>query len=169
MSRGMKWMVGGLAFSLALNFIVIGMILAWTAAGTDRRHGPRDVDFSMEKMKEILEPPSREILKKAIKDNRRAVRELYRERWRARLAVTDALEQEPFDPAALEAAFAEAGDAELRLQMHMHGVMVEVAEALSPEERAKLADWGKQILRRDNRAENRPPGTPPGPPARPGQ
>lgn len=133
--RWVKWL---LSLSLALNFIVLG--LAAGAAIKFHRHGhghggvatighimwalPRD---SRERAREML---------KAARPDLKALRE---DRWAAKRAVADAIEATPFDPAATAAAFTALRAKDQSTKAWSHGVMVDILEGLSAEERADVA------------------------------
>ena len=149
MTGNMKWLVGGLAVSLALNFLILGIILGNGGLrpdrGPDRHERPR---FSIERLAETLSPESREILHAAMKEQRSELKSVFRERRAARRAAGDVLRAETFDPKALRAAFERMREADIDMQRRIQDVMVDVAAQLPPEERAKLADWRRHMRKR---------------------
>jgi len=59
----------------------------------------------------------------------------------AQRAVREALRAEPFDPAALRAAMAEARSARSRLDEALQDVIATAGAMMTPEGRRSLADW----------------------------
>ncbi len=84
----------------------------------------------------------------ALLEARREVMREHRKTLRAaRKAVREAMHAEPFDPAALEAAFATQRKAHGDSQAAAHETMTQLAAKLSAEQRAQLMKAGKR--RRD--------------------
>ena len=60
---------------------------------------------------------------------------------KAREAVRQALRAEPFNPAALEQAMAEASARRLEMQKRYQAMIATAAAQVSPEGRTRIADW----------------------------
>ncbi len=60
---------------------------------------------------------------------------------RARQTMRDALSAEPFDPDAVRAAMADVNTARQKLAGLLQDVILSAAAKLTPQDRAKLADW----------------------------
>lgn len=99
-----------------------------------------------------------------------AIREKHRDEFRplfratrdAREALAKALETEPFDAEAARAAFAKVREADAALAQATSEVMVEIASALTPEERKLVRDAARRHGPR-GRGKGGPMGPPPGP------
>ena len=149
MSKAMKWLVGGLAVSLTLNFIVIGMIIAWAAMEPESQRQARGggSDFSLHQISKIVSPEAQKIIKGVMKDQRATLHPLFRERHQARQETAAALKADPFDPAALEAAFARMRQADMALQATAQRIVAEVAVQLPLEDRLQIATWREKTKR----------------------
>jgi Spy/CpxP family protein refolding chaperone len=66
---------------------------------------------------------------------------LRREARQSRGEVARLIAAEPFDRARLEAASARLAEAEGRLRLEGHKLAVEIAAALTPEERSRFSSW----------------------------
>lgn len=133
--RWAKWL---LSLSLALNFVVIG--LAVGAAIKFHRHGHSHGGIAtigqiMRALPDDRKDTAREMLDAARPD----FKALRAERKAAKLAVAEAIDVTPFDAAAVARAFAALREKDQITKASTHGVMVEILEVLSPEERAAVA------------------------------
>jgi len=67
---------------------------------------------------------------------------------RARAAVVEALEATPYDPAAYATALSAYRDAMNRMRMAVDGFMVDIVGQLTPEQRLRLVERGREWERR---------------------
>ncbi|MEN3975167.1 periplasmic heavy metal sensor [Emcibacter sp. SYSU 3D8] len=145
MTRSEKWLLGGLGLSLALNGLLAALIFFHPGPHHDRHRGP---DVRVGRLEKHLAPESRDVLREAVAQNRDALRLEFDAMRTARDGIARALEQEPFDRAALEAAFAEAGRHRDAIQATVQQSFIEAAGRLPVEERVKLAKGGERYMRR---------------------
>ena len=87
-----------------------------------------------------LEPAERAALRAAFRDRHPAMRERVEALRAARAGVVEALRAEPYDPARLEAAFAELRAQDAATAQGVHEALMELAASLDPAGRARLAD-----------------------------
>lgn len=151
--RTRGWVKVVLALSLALNLAVLGMV-----GGALLRGGPpgrEDRDFGLGPMADALDRDDRRALRDAFAaafPEARAGREALRGDFGALL---QALRAEPFDPAALDAAFATIAARNAALLEGGRAVLADYLKALSPEARAAFADRLDRALRKGDRREMR--------------
>lgn len=125
-----------LAASLALNMFCLGVFASRRLGphpGFDRDVGPRA--FMHHSGLRNAGPEVQGILK----HHREGVRERMHALTDSRKRARDALRAEPFDRAQVEAAFADVRDKSSAMQADMHGVLLEVAGHLGPEQRKRMA------------------------------
>lgn len=133
--RWAKWL---LSFSLALNFIVIG--LAAGAAIKFHRHGHGHGGVAtIGQIMWALPSDSRDRAKELIRAARPDLKALRAERKAAKHAVADAIEKMPFDADAIAAAFAALRVKDQTNKASTHAVMIDILEFLTPEERIEVA------------------------------
>ncbi len=134
--RWAKWL---LIFSLVLNFVVAGLAIGAAIKFHKYGHshgGIATVGQIMRALPDDSKGAAREMLQaarpdlKALRADRRAVKS----------AVADAIEAVPFDAAAVEQAFAALREKDQIAKTSAHGVIVEILEVLSPEDRAAVAE-----------------------------
>lgn len=145
MTRSEKWLLAGLGLSLAANGLLAAMLFFHPGHHGDKRHGP---DVRVGRMEQHLAPESREVLRGAVEKNRGALKQEFEAMRDARGDIADALEKEPFDRAALEAAFARVNKHQDAVQATIQQSFAEAASQLPVEERVKLAKGGERYLRR---------------------
>ncbi len=87
----------------------------------------------------ILGEPDRVVLRTVIATHQQQLREHFRPLGLARREMSAVLRQEPFDPAALEQAFAKVRIGETETAEAMHRFMLDLAPKLSPEGRQRIA------------------------------
>jgi uncharacterized membrane protein len=149
MSKGTKWLVAGLAVSLALNFLIIGFIAGHPGDGP--RHEPPGTEFSLKDMGEALSPESQKILRETMREQRKELRPIFKERRQSRRAAGEILKADELDVDALKEAFARMRDADMALQAKIQNALADVAAQLPLEERAKMADWRRHMMERSFR------------------
>jgi uncharacterized membrane protein len=169
MTRSEKWLLTGFGLSLALNGLLIALLFFQPGHRHDRHHGP---DVRIGRLEQHLKPESREVLRGAVDSNRDALKQEFDSLRDARDDVAAALEKEPFDRAALEAAFAEVEKHQDVIRATVQRSFIEAASRLPVEERIKLAKGGERYMRRmfGPRRDDGPDGGPggDGPPPQPG-
>ena len=130
-----------LAISLTLNLFGLGFMSARFLHGRDGDHhsprgpffGPRGLLLDAE-LGGSMDSQVRRVMERH-RESMRSQREQLRE---ARQAVQAALSSEPFDGAALEQAFARLRQRTGESQALMHAALVEIAPALTHEQRERL-------------------------------
>jgi uncharacterized membrane protein len=138
--RSSRWLLIG---SLALNLFFIGTIgslavrhyvMSAQPAATER---PRTAAARIERLAAPLPPADAEKLRATFRPRASEAEE-------ARVAlnrIQAALRKEPFDPAQLRAALVEVRAMRPAYELVMQEIYLAAAGAMSPEGRAKLADW----------------------------
>lgn len=156
-SRRRWWLAASLALNLFLLAVVIGGALRpigpWGGAG-----GPPDRPWGSE-VRSLRDMPieHREVMRAIFTAHREALRAEGRALRAARRAVHTALAADPFEPAMLEAAFADLRAVTDSSQIALHRVLVELAGQLPAEARAGLA----RLAESGRFAHDRPGGPPP--------
>ena len=145
MTRSEKWLLGGLGLSLAINGLLAAMLFFHPGHHHDRRHGP---DVHLGRLERHLAPESRDVLRAAVSKHRDTLKREFAAMRDARDDIAGALENEPFDRAALEAAFAEVSRHQDVIQTTVQQSFIDAASKLPVEERMKLAKGGERYLRR---------------------
>jgi uncharacterized membrane protein len=142
--RSARWL---LIASLALNLFFIGTIAALAVrhyilpaqpAATER---PRTAAGRIERMAAPLPPADAERLRATFRPRASEAEEARGALNRAFERTQAALRKEPFDPAQLRAALADVRATRPAYELVMQEVYLAAAGAMSPEGRAKLADW----------------------------
>lgn len=139
--RQSRWLFPALIASLALNLLVVGGIgaAAWQKKH-HRGHGFGS-DFGLMGFVRELPDDRRAVVREQIKKAREATRPLkksVREAWREANAT---LTVEPFDKEKFKAAMAKASDVESQFKAAIASGLADIAENLTPEERAQLQAW----------------------------
>lgn len=145
MTRSEKWMLAGLGLSLAVNGLLAAMLFFHPGHHGDRHRGP---DVHVGRMERHLAPDSRDVLRASVGAHRDALKQEFEAMRGARDRIAGALEKEPFDRAALEAAFAEVNRHQDTIRTTIQRSFVDAAAQLPVEERMKLAKGGERYLRR---------------------
>lgn len=142
--RWVKWL---LSISLALNFIVIG--LAAGAAIKFHQHGHSHGGVAtIGQIMRALPTENRDRAKELLRASRPDLKALKEERRAAKFAVADAIEASSFDAETVKAAFDALRTKDQSAKASMHGVMVEILQVLTPEERAEVAKSLRKRRRR---------------------
>ena len=154
-SSGYRWL---LLLSLALN-IGLGTALVssyWHHShhptnGENRRWG-RIPDPRM--FARALEAADRKVLLEVLEKHRAELSQNYRPLGYARRQMAEALRAEPFDPVAMETAFAQMRGFEAGTSNAMHQFMLDLATQLSSDGRKRIADQMQRshAHRRERRA-----------------
>lgn len=147
-SRTRRWLVPLLVASIAFNLVVVGAALSghfWPHHG-ERSGFNRSSDLMPRQFFHALDDERREELVAVFRARRPEFREEYRALRGASAALADALEREPFDPQAVQAAIAEHTRRSHRLVDLGATVVGNLAEALTAEERHALAEAIRQRI-----------------------
>lgn len=153
MSRG--WKIA-FALSVALNLAVLGLV-----AGAFLRHGgpmmqPGAVaDGGFGPLAEALEDDDRRGLRRDFLSSRPDIREIRKERRADAARLMAVLRAEPFDPAALQSALAEASRRTADRVAHGQSLLVSRIAAMAPAERAAFADRLERALSRGRDRDDR--------------
>ena len=144
--------------SLAVNLFLGGIMAGRWLEPQPHRQAERHLDRGERTQREPGEPPS--WLQRALgPDGAKPLHETWSRHapvieplrealWRSRATVTEALEAEPFDPAAYAAALADLRGETVQLFEATHAAMVDVAVALTPEQRRALVERSREWQRR---------------------
>jgi hypothetical protein len=135
--RGLLW---GLFASVALN-VLLGTWLATSAARWHLAAPPREPGARIEHLAATLPEPDAARLRGAVEADAAAIaaaRTAYRE---ADAAMRTTLHAAPYDPAAFAAATSALRERRQELQRLLQGAVGRAAAEMTPEGRAKLADW----------------------------
>jgi uncharacterized membrane protein len=140
-SRPVRW---ALLLSLAINVALIA-VLAWQHApwrerGGYGRHAAIPHLLDVRALRGALTPERESILRPVLEAHRENIRGRLGDLFRARRALRETIAAEPFDAAALEAAFAQLRAADAATASEAHAMLVEVLAAATPEERKKMAE-----------------------------
>ena len=142
--RSSRWLLIG---SLALNLFFVGTILSLAArqyvmpaqpAATER---PRSAAARIERLAVPLPAADAEKLRAAFRARESAAEGARDALNKAYERAQGVLKAEPFDDAALRAALADARAARPAYDQIMQEILISGASVMSPEGRAKLADW----------------------------
>ncbi|GMU42887.1 MAG: periplasmic heavy metal sensor [Xanthomonadales bacterium] len=146
-----------LLLSLALN---LGLGAAFATMHWQHRHGGhpeagerRWARVPMPRhLLRVLEDPDRAILREVFERHREDLRAHYQPLGAARRELAEALRAEPFDPSAMERAFAGMRGAEGETANAMHAFMLELATRISADGRQRIA---RQLERHGHEHEHR--------------
>ena len=147
--RGVKI---ALALSLALNLAVVGLVggaVLGGRGGPGSDGGPPALrTLGLGPFATALTRDERADLRGRLEGGSDALHEERRAIGRALRAVQEALQAEPFDRAAAEAAFETSRDIVMSLQATGHTALLAYFEEMTAEERADLADRLNRAMRR---------------------
>lgn len=132
-----------LAVSLALNLFLGGMMIAWHMRPPPPPPPGPWFERMIQRMSGDLSPADREVLQASYQARRPDLERMDKDVVAAREQVGAAMRAEPFDPAALEQAMAQARDAREPVVETVEQAVAEAAAKMSPEGRKKLSDWRK--------------------------
>jgi len=142
--RSSRWLLIG---SLALNLFFIGTVgslavrhyvMSAQPAATER---PRTAAARIERLAAPLPPADAEKLRATFRPRASEAEEARVALNRAFERIQAALRKEPFDLAQLRAALVEVRAMRPAYELVMQEIYLAAAGAMSPEGRAKLADW----------------------------
>ena len=142
--RSSRWLLIG---SLALNLFFIGTIVSFAArhyvmpAPTAATERPRTAAARIERLAAPLPAADAEKLRAAFRARESAAEGARDALNKAYERAQASLRTDPFDPAALRTALADARGARPAYDQIMQGILLTGASAMSTEGRNKLADW----------------------------
>ena len=142
--RSSRWLLIG---SLALNLFFVGTIGALATrhylvpAQSVSGERPRTAAARIERMAASLPAADAETMRAAFRARESAAESAREALNRAFERMQAALRAQPFDPVALRAAMAEVRAKRPPYEQVMHEIFVASADAMSPQGRARLADW----------------------------
>jgi uncharacterized membrane protein len=154
-----KWLGPVLLISLAVNLFLAGLF----AVGyfKDGRHHRGGHGMSMGMPHHVvarhLSDDERQALRATMREHRSTFQPLFNDLKAARLALSEAVAADPYEPEAVRDAFASMRAGMDALATQSQGALVEAFADLSPESRDKIAEALKQGRRGDRmRGEGRP-------------
>jgi uncharacterized membrane protein len=174
-ARAGKWVLAALIASLGVNLFVGGMVLGgrfhhpppgmFQSEGRERGAADRGMSaFVMDRMAGALPREARGEFRRTVGEHRAAMAEADKNFRGARDKLRAAMAAEPFDRAALDAAFAEMRTRMGESQAAMHAALTDAASRLSPEARKRLSEWDPRDRNKDRRwTRDRDRDGPPGP------
>jgi Spy/CpxP family protein refolding chaperone len=153
-----------LLLSLALNLALgawLWMHLGWRHSSGHRAHlhAPVSTLLDLRAFRRSLPPERQAVIENAFASERGEMRARLGELFQARRAVRAAIEAEPFDRAALDAAFAALRAAEDAAAAQAQRRLGDVLQQLTPEERRQ---WSELVPHRTPRARGRTRSSEPG-------
>jgi uncharacterized membrane protein len=135
-----KWLITALVISLVANLVLAGVLLGRTTSSvTPARIGP-DPAAMYFRMLGFLPDERREALMPIVRGHLSEVRPEVRETRHHLRGMFEALTSEPFDAERLETKLAELRRVHAITQQKSHRSFVELASAMSHEEREAMAD-----------------------------
>ncbi|MCX7562358.1 periplasmic heavy metal sensor [Xanthomonadaceae bacterium XH05] len=140
MTRSLRYI---LLASLALN-LALGVGLAWVVfhsrpVPAEMRHREPRPMFHPGSLRHALSEERGELVDAVMAKHREAMHARIGHMAKARDAVREALQAEPFEPARLDDAFAQLRASESRTAEEAHALLADLASRATPEERQRLA------------------------------
>ena len=142
MSRPARILGVLLAVSLAINVFILGFLAAraWQRPGPGGGPGgPRGAPATLFHADRVLGDTSPGKLKWLTHEQRKELVPRWRALRQARREAEQTLRAEPFDRAAFESALERVRGETINTQSTLHGLLVGLAEGMTPEQRAELA------------------------------
>ena len=140
-----RWLMAGLAASLLLNGLFLGVMASrwWSIRAAAPSLGSSD-NAHLFGLAVTLPPERHREIRRAVENERAAMRPLRQKRWDARDEVRNALIANPFDPARFAEAQKRLFNAEQETRLGTLKVIEAIVQRLTPEERSALAQWESQ-------------------------
>jgi uncharacterized membrane protein len=139
-----RWLAIALLASLGVNLFFAGQFSARRAFGPPPP--PPDPAIMLPRLIDdlasVLAAPDTNVLRQVFRLHETEIRQRSADIRRAHDGVRDALDHEPFEPAALLAALDEVKAKDAALREVMQQALLETVTQISPEARHKLASWG---------------------------
>lgn len=151
-ARPRRLLAVALFVSVALNLLVVGVIAgAFWARGDGPGFRPVLIDIGLGPYTRALSEADRATLRDAWQRRGPDLQTLRGARGADRAALLEALRAQPFDPAAVEAAFARQLSRQAGQQQLARTLLTERISAMSPAERAAYADRLEALPQRGDR------------------
>ena len=133
-----------LLLSLALN-VALGAMLAWHHGPWRGERGGRHAPslphlFDVRALRRVIPDERQPVLQPIFEKHRPEMRSRLHALFAARGDVRQAIAAEPFDPVALQSAFARLREADRATAEQAQTMMAEVLAVATPEERRKMAE-----------------------------
>jgi uncharacterized membrane protein len=138
-----------LILSLALNFIVVGIVAGTAMSGRLGKGPPRAFEFGPGPLARALEPADRRALGRVLRRDGDVRRMDMRGQF---TLILSSLRQDPFDPAALRGLMDEQGERFRAVQAKSSEALITRIMAMTPDERAAFADRFEHEMRRPRRS-----------------
>ena len=138
-SRGSaRWL---LLVSLALNLFFVGVVVAIAIRAPSTPARERDFFVRIDRLAATLPPADADLLRGGIKTSRAVIEDAQTKYRTAQDGIRDTLRQDPFDPAAMQAAMAKSRAARQNFDQVVQGVFASTAAQMSSAGRHAVADW----------------------------
>ena len=133
-----------LLMSLALNLMLAGM-LAWQHGPWRGERGARHAPalphlFDVRALRRVIPEERQHVLQPVFEKHRPEMRSRLHALFAARGDVRRAIAAEPFDPVALQSAFARLREADRATAEQAQAMMAEVLAVATPEERRRMSE-----------------------------
>ena len=133
-----------LLLSLALNLALAAMVAwhhgPWRGEGRGRHAPSLPHLFDVRALRRVIPEERRHVLTPVFEKHRPEMRTRLHALFAARGDVRQAIAAEPFDPVALESAFARLREADRATAEQAQAMMAEVLAVATPEERRRMAE-----------------------------
>jgi uncharacterized membrane protein len=142
--RRSRWIWIALVASLAINLLVLGAVggSMWVFRHGEHGHGgPAMGSNHIKRFIRSLPKARQADVRRVLGDARRGARPQWREVRQARRAALKELEREPFDRGAYASALTQVHVTERRARAGINKAFVDLAAALTPEERRAFVKW----------------------------
>lgn len=141
--RSMRpWLAVILFASLGLNLFLVGIFGGhWLVANVMHHRRAEPAHSLMDRMAASLPPPYRATFEETVAKHRPTVDEAAASFREARTKVREALLREPFDRAAVDAAFTDLRARNETLQMAIQAAIADAAARLPADARERLVNW----------------------------
>jgi uncharacterized membrane protein len=138
-SRGSsRWLLLG---SLALNLFFVGVVVAVAIRAPATPSWDRNFFVRVERLAATLPPADADLLRGRINANRGTIEAAQTNYRAAQDVVRETLRQDPFDPAAMQAAMAKSRAARQDFDQAVQGGFAGTAAQMTSAGRHALADW----------------------------
>ncbi|WP_300379374.1 periplasmic heavy metal sensor [Henriciella sp.] len=130
-----------LVISLIANALLLGLVLGKAIGKPDKPKGPRGggEEFHIARaMDDVVPEAARKDMQQAFRQTFRDSREAWDNKRAAREALTEAIVADPFDPEAVDAAFARMRAADSRLTERFQDVLSAQLSTLTVEQRLEM-------------------------------
>ncbi len=146
-----KWLGPVLLISLALNLFLGGLFAVGYFKEGQHRRGAHGMSMGLPHhiVARHLTEDERQALRATMRENRSTFQPLFKDLRAARMALSEAVGADPYDPEAASEAFAAMRAGMDALATRSQGALVEAFADLTPETREKIAEALKRGRRGD--------------------